>query len=65
MVENLIGIYFSREIDINSDMKFDQALKRRIILEYTAIRIIISSNLPVSVNGVFLFFCQSCCPKYD
>ena len=43
MVENLIGIYFSSEIDINIDMKFDQALKPRIILEYTAIRIIISS----------------------
>ena len=43
MVENLIGIYFSSEIDININMKFDQALKPRIILEYTAIRIIISS----------------------
>ena len=43
MVENLIEIYFSSEIDINIDMKFDQALKPRIILEYTAIRIIISS----------------------
>ena len=46
MVENLIGIYFSSEIDINIDMKFDQALKPRIILEYqeyTAIRIITSS----------------------
>ena len=43
MVENLIEIYFSSEIDINIDMKFDQALKPRIILEYTAIRFIISS----------------------
>ena len=43
MVENLIGIYFSSEININIDMKFDQALKPRIILEYTAIRIIMSS----------------------
>ena len=43
MVENLIGIYFSSEIDINIDMKFDQALKPRIVLECTAIRIIISS----------------------
>ena len=43
MVENLIEIYFSSEIDINIDMKFDQALKPRIILEYTAIRIIMSS----------------------
>ena len=43
MVENLIGIYFSSEIDINIDMIFDQALKPRIILEYTAIRIIMSS----------------------
>ena len=43
MLENLIGIYFSSGIDINIDMKFDQALKPRIILEYTAIRIIISS----------------------
>ena len=43
MVENLIGIYFSSEIDINIDMKFDQALKPRIILEYTTIRIIMSS----------------------
>ena len=43
MVENLIGIYFSSEIDININMKFDQALKPRIILECTAIRIIISS----------------------
>ena len=43
MVENLIGIYFSSEIDININMKFDQALKPRIVLECTAIRIIISS----------------------
>ena len=43
MVENLIEIYFSSDIDINIDMKFDQALKPRIILEYTAIRFIISS----------------------
>ena len=43
MVENLIEIYFSSEIDINIDMRFDQALKPRIILEYRAIRIIISS----------------------
>ena len=43
MVENLIEIYFSSEIDINIDMKFDLAPKPRIILEYTAIRIIISS----------------------
>ena len=68
MVENLIEIYFSSEIDINIDMKFDQALKPRIILEYTAIRIklLYHQYLPVSVNGdrVFLFFCQSCCPKY-
>ena len=60
MVENLIGIYFSSEIDININMKFDQALKPRIILECTAIRIIISSisagiwgYLPVSsIYGV-------------
>ena len=60
MVENLIGIYFSSEIDININMKFDQALKpntRRYELLY-------HQYLPVSVNGVFLFFCQSCCPKY-
>ena len=43
MVENLIRINFSSEIDININMKFDQALKPRIILECTAIRIIISS----------------------
>ena len=65
MVENLIEIYFCSEIDINIDMKFDQALKPRIILEYTAIdELLYHEYLPVSVNGVFLFFCQSCCPKY-
>ena len=56
MVENLIETYFSSEIDINIDMKFDQALKTRIILEYTGIRIIIYHQyLPVSVNGVSYF----------
>ena len=40
MVENLIEIYFSCEIDINIDMKFDQALKPRIILGDTKYYII-------------------------
>ena len=56
MVENLIKIYFSSEIDINIDMKFDQALKPRIILEYTAIRIIISSISAGVCDWGFLIF---------
>ena len=57
MVENLIEIYFSSEIDINIDVKFDQALKPRIILEYTAIRIIISSiSAGVCVGEICLYF---------
>ena len=56
MVENLIEIYFSSEIDINIDMKFDQALKPRIILEYTAIRIIISSISAGVCEWGFLIF---------
>ena len=56
MVENLIGIYFSSEIDININMKFDQALKPRIILEYTAIRIIISSISAGVCEWGFPFF---------
>ena len=57
MVENLIGIYFSSEIDININMKFDQALKPRIILEYTAIRIITSSiSAGVCEWGFPIFF---------
>ena len=56
MVGNLIEIYFSSEIDISIDMKFDQALKQRIILKYTAIRIIISS-IPAGVcEWGFLIF---------
>ena len=57
MVENLIGIYFSSEIDINIDMKFDQALKPRIILEYTAIRIIMSSISAGVCEWGFPIFC--------
>ena len=64
MVENLIGIYFSSEIGINIDMKFHQALKPRIILEYTAIRISISSISAGVCEWNFPIFCQSCCPKY-
>ena len=60
MVENLIGIYFSSEININIDMKFDQALNYFGIHGDTNYY----QYLPMSVNGVFLFFCQSCCPKY-
>ena len=56
MVENFIEIYFSSEININIDMKFDQALKLRIILEYTAIRIIISSISAGVCEWVFLIF---------
>ena len=56
MVGNLIEIYFSSEIDINIDMKFDQALKPRIILEYTAIRIIISSISTGVCEWCFLIF---------
>ena len=56
MVENLIEIYFSSEIDINIDMKFDQALKPRIILEYTAIRTIISSICAGVCDWGFLIF---------
>ena len=56
MVENLIERYFSSEIDINIDMKFDQALKPRIILEYTAIRIIISSISAGVCEWGFLIF---------
>ena len=56
MVGNLIEIYFSSEIDINIDMKFDQALKPRIILEYTAIRIIISSISAGVCEWGFLIF---------
>ena len=56
MAENLIEIYFSSEIDINIDMKFDQALKPQIILEYRAIRIIISSISAGVCEWGFLFF---------
>ena len=35
--------------DINIDVKFDQALKPRIILEYTAIQIIIISSISAGV----------------
>ena len=55
MVGNLIEIYFSSEIDINIDMKFDQALKPRIILEYTAIRIITSISAGVCEWGFLIF----------
>ena len=57
MVENLIGIYFSSEIDINIDMKFDQALKPRlrIILEYTAIHYYISISAGVCEWGFPIF----------
>ena len=43
-------------MDINIDMKFDQALKPRIILEYTAIRIIISSISAGVCEWGFLIF---------
>ena len=56
MVENLIEIYFSSEIDINIHMKFDKALKPRIILEYMAIRIIISSISAGVCEWGFLIF---------
>ena len=56
MVENLIEIYFSSEIDINIDMKFDQALKPRVILEYRAIRITISSTPAGVSEWGFLIF---------
>ena len=63
MVENLFGIYFSSEIKINIDMKFDQGLKHELFWNTRPYELSYQ-YLPVSVNGVFLFFCQSCCPKY-
>ena len=54
MVENLIEIYFSNEIDINIDIKFDQALKPRIIFEYRAIRIISSISAGVCEWGFLI-----------
>ena len=63
MVENLIGIYFSSEIDININMKFDQALNHELFWNARRYELLYHQYLPVSVNGVFLFFCQSC-PKF-
>ena len=57
MVENLIGIYFSSEIDINIDMKFDQALNHELFWNTWRYELLYHPQyLPVSVNGVFLFF---------
>ena len=63
MEDNLIEIYFSIEIDINIDMKFDQALKPRIILEYTAIRNIISSISAGVCEWGFLIFLSILLPE--